>query len=167
MSMVGMFHLVDELTWRRLLADPSIVDALVDEAYEQHGAHSVDVEKAWHALHYLLTGTAWEGTPPLDFIVCGGVELGEDQGYGPPRGFAPDEVARLAAALEPIGVDTLVARFDGPRMDELEIYPAGGWADFDPSDPERFGYVSGAFEQLKALLRRGRDEHHALLVWLC
>jgi hypothetical protein len=26
---------------------------------------SMDLDKSWHGIHYMLTGTAWEGTPPL------------------------------------------------------------------------------------------------------
>ncbi len=31
-----------------------------------------DFEKSWGGLHYLLTGTAWEGEPPLNFLMGGG-----------------------------------------------------------------------------------------------
>src|SRR5687767_14577361 len=45
-----------------------------------------DLDKAWHGIHYLLTGTAAEGGKPLDFLVSGGREVGNvDIGYGPAR----------------------------------------------------------------------------------
>ena len=37
----------------------------------------LDIGEAWHGLQYLLTGTAWEGQPPLDFLVPGGDEVGD------------------------------------------------------------------------------------------
>ena len=29
----------------------------------------LDIGEMWHGLQYLMTGTAWEGTAPLDFLV--------------------------------------------------------------------------------------------------
>lgn len=47
------------------------------------------MDKAWHGIHYLLTGTAWEGDPPLNFLVTGGREVGtEEIGIGPDEGLA-------------------------------------------------------------------------------
>lgn len=168
MSMIGHFYLLDAVTWRRLVAQPSqeVVERLVDGAYAQaDDPRFVDVEKAWHGLHFLLTGTAWEGEPPLDFIVRGGIELGDDIGYGPARGFAPAEVAALAAALEPLTVDQLTGRFDAERMKALEIYP-GGWSTVRLDDPDVTGYFTDAFERVQRLVLRGRDEGAALLTWL-
>ena len=44
-----------------------------------------DFEKSWHGIHYLLTGTAWEGDPPLNFLLAGGRELDIELGTAPPR----------------------------------------------------------------------------------
>src|SRR5512145_3257845 len=30
---------------------------------------STDLDKAWHGIHYFLTGTAWEGEHPDNFLV--------------------------------------------------------------------------------------------------
>jgi hypothetical protein len=171
MSMVGYFFLVSEETVERVLAEPSGVHALIDAAYEEDASDArADVDKAWHCLHFLLTGTAWEGEPPLDFIVRGGTEVGdEDVGYGPARAFRAREVAAIARALEPIGPDALRARFDAKRMEELEIYPGGspgGWSEVDPRTDETFGYFTGAYEDVKALVTRGAAAGQGMLVWL-
>jgi len=59
-----------------------------------------------HGIHFLLTGTAWEGDFPLAFIVRGGREVG-DVGYGPARIFTSDEVQAIANALRPITREVL------------------------------------------------------------
>ena len=41
---------------------------------------SVHLEKAWHGLHFLLTGSAGESCVPLGFLLEGGQEVGEDDG---------------------------------------------------------------------------------------
>src|SRR5829696_7547426 len=40
-------------------------------------------EKSWHGLHFLLTGTAWEGEPPLNFLLAGGREIDIGLGLSP------------------------------------------------------------------------------------
>lgn len=50
----------------------------------------IDLEKAWHGLQFLFTGTAWEGDEPACYLVRGGLEVGKvDVGYGPARALRP------------------------------------------------------------------------------
>jgi hypothetical protein len=86
MSLIGTFRRVSDARIEALLRDPdTITDSLDDDADEddERTAHAeLDGDKAWHGIHFLLTGTAGEGTPPLDFIVRGGQEVGDiDVGY--------------------------------------------------------------------------------------
>ena len=89
--------------------------------------HSISIDKAWHGLHYLLCGAPEPAPGPLGQAVFGGTEIGEDQGYGPARYFSPTQVAEIASALRPPGLEgELHARFDAEAMTRLGIYP-GGW----------------------------------------
>jgi hypothetical protein len=168
MSMIGNFLLVSDDTLRATLASPESVHTLLEAAHDQGGDTFVDVDKAWHCLHFLLTGTAWEGDPPLNFVVSGGTPVGEeDVGYGPARAFTSVELRSIADALDRIGSSDLPARFDGTRMEALEIYPnVGSWNEVDPTSEDSFGYFSGAFDAVKALARRGRASGLGLVVWL-
>ena len=155
-----------------VLAEPMGVNDLLDAAFGDRAGDHLDVDQAWHCLHYLLTGTAWEGAPPLNFIASGGRAVGdEDVGFGPARAFDSGEVKALAAALEALDAATLAARFDAAEMDALEIYPFGeaggeGWADIDPTSDESFGYFSAAYSALRTLVRRGAIQGAGLLVWM-
>ena len=167
-SMIGNFLLVEDSTIDDLLRTPERIHELLDErVYEADAAVDyVDVDKAWHALHFLLTGTAWEGEPPLNFIAAGGEAIGdEDVGYGPARALRSVEVAALASVLAAISPRTLLERYDGPKMDRLEIYPAG-WAQYDPVGADDFAYYAGAYEALVALVREGAARKRGLLIWL-
>jgi hypothetical protein len=168
MSMIGQFFLLSDDELQAVLAEPSSVHAVVEHACEGGGENLIDVDKAWHCLHFLLTGTAWEGKPPLNFIAAGGSEVGDEEvGYGPARAFGSAAVRSIADALDQLTLEDLVGRFDGKRMDELEIYPdEGHWTEVDPTSEETFGYYSGAFEYLKELMQRGRERGLGLLVWL-
>jgi Domain of unknown function (DUF1877) len=112
-----------------------------------------DLEKSWHGLHYLLTGTAWEGEPPLNFLLAGGREIDIGLGESPVQAHSSAQTRAIAEALEAVSRDQLAARFDPARMMELEIYPEV-WA--RPGELERlleaFGQVR---EAVRTVVRRG------------
>jgi hypothetical protein len=83
-----------------------------------------DLDKAWHGIHFLLTGTAWAGEPPLDFLVAGGREVGaEDVGYGPARAFTAAELRAIGAAMRGLSDEELERRYSPETMKEADIYP--------------------------------------------
>jgi hypothetical protein len=51
-----------------------------DELFEQArpSGREVDLDKAWHGLHFLFTDSAWEGDEPGCFLVRGGQEIGDE-----------------------------------------------------------------------------------------
>jgi hypothetical protein len=100
----------------------------------------VDLDKAWHGIHYLLTGSAWEGEKPLCYLVQGGAEVGDvDVGYGPARALRSDQVKAFHDALRALSREDLKVRYQPERMKELDIYP-GIW-DSEPPEGDPFGYL--------------------------
>ena len=102
----------------------------------------VDVDKAWHGIHWLLTGSGDDQPPtprrrglfrrraagptpsgPESLAVLGGEPVGADNGYGPARYLRPDEVAAVAAALQPLTPELLADRLDLASMDAEGLYP--------------------------------------------
>jgi hypothetical protein len=107
-----------------VLIDPNVAtDLMDDESPDAAPGRSVDLDKAWHGIHFLLTGTAWETSTDLGLAVLGGEPLGDDLGYGPVRMLDPHQVDRVASALGRLSRDKLRLRFDRGRMRALEIYP--------------------------------------------
>ena len=87
----------------------------------------ISLDKAWHGVHYLLCGDVEPGSAIPSQAVMGGVEVGEDLGYGPARYFEAGEVNQIAHALSAASLETeMIARFDPAQMTSLGIYP-GGW----------------------------------------
>src|SRR3954468_22218042 len=129
MSLIGHVYLLSEARLQALLAEPSTVTAVIDGAYNDPGQGFVDLDKAWNALHYLLTGSARDGEGPLAFLLKGGTPVGdEDLGYGPARVFQPPEVADIADALASVAQHKLMPRFDLKKFEKLELYP-GRWSE--------------------------------------
>lgn len=163
MSMIGHVRRTTDQRVQELLAAPGSIEDFLQQP--ERDAWELDVDKAWHGIHYLLTGTAWDARPPLGFLVGGGVEVGDvDVGYGPARAFTSDEVRALWTALEPLDGDELTSRFDPDDMMRLEIYPTI-W-DRDPAEDDTRGYLLAHYATLRAFIAAAAADRHALLVWV-
>src|SRR5262249_39923399 len=128
MGMAGCFAALPPATLRELMAHP---DAIEDYLYPNDGddepPNYADVDKAWHAIHFMLTGVAEGGDGPFALAVLGGTPVGEEVGYGPARFLNPGEVRSVAAALEQLGEGGFRARFDAEAMTRAKIYPDVIW----------------------------------------
>ncbi|WP_442484139.1 YfbM family protein [Aeoliella sp. SH292] len=173
MSMIGNFARIPEELRQRLHAAPEIITSVVYADFDGGGsegdsipeADQLDVDKAWHAIHFLLTGSAWEGDFPEGFIVsCGQVVGDEDLGYGPARSFSPSETAAIADLLASISDDDLQSRGDLASLNATGIYPEI-W-DEQYEDDEPWEYVQAYFQTLRAFVVEAKERGLGLLVWL-
>jgi hypothetical protein len=117
-----------------------------------------DFEKSWHGLHYLLTGTAWEGEPPLNFLLAGGRELDIDFGQVSARTHGSAETRAIADALAGVTPDEFRARFKADEMVRLEIYPEDWNRAEEPDD------LLDAAEQLREAVDAVVGRGYGLLV---
>lgn len=60
------------------------------------------LEKAWHPIHYILSGSAQPTDSPLGQAVLGGEPTGADLGYGKARLLSGESVILIAAALKDV-----------------------------------------------------------------
>ena len=120
-----------------------------------------DVEKAWHALHAVMTGSAGESDHPLGAVVFGGEEFGPDLGYGPSRYLTVDDVRQIAHALDDLELADFRAQIDFEVLDSLDAYP-DVW---DPEDEgENVGWLVDAFETVRAGFHRAADHGQAMII---
>jgi hypothetical protein len=166
MSMIMQYVRIraDELgTLRRLLVDDpdgafDYVDALADGADEDVPAResrSLDTDRAWAAIDYLLTRS---GPRQVD-VTHGGVRLTEDEwGSEAPRYLDPDEVALAAADLTAVGFDRLAVHFDPNAM--ADVYPEIWTNDWARS------YLRDWYETLTAFFQHAAAEHDGMIAYL-
>ena len=132
-----------------------------DQQLPQEGlGEQISLEKAWHGLHFLLCGSAEPLPGEFGQAVLGGVEIGEDLGYGPARYLEPDNVRRIANALDSITVEELKKRYDPVVMEEADIYP-GGWTDLENLD-----WLMEAFHDLITYYKSVAERGNAILLYL-
>jgi hypothetical protein len=134
------------------------------EAGENEDAGVLDLHKSWHVLHFLFTGTAWEGAAPADFLLSGGKEVGDDLGYGPARLLAPEATAAFAQFLSAQTIGALTAKIDMALMSRLDIY---GAEDDDPAGAEKIVEdVEAYFPKLQAFVAAAAARNDGLLLWM-
>lgn len=145
--------------------DPETVEALLfgdlDDDDAEMPEPELDLDKFWHGVHFLLTGSAWGlGDGVAGAAVLGGEEIGEDGGYGPARLVTADRVRSVADALDALDDDTLRTRFDRPAMKAAEIYP-----DIWDEDVSPDGFLAHVAE-LRRFYRTAADNGQALLLMI-
>jgi hypothetical protein len=96
------------------------------------GEH-LSIGKAWHGAHFLFSGGAEPTPTPLGQAILGGVEIGEDTGYGPPRYLDHDAVDGITKALSSVDEAELRRRYDGDAMNAEDLYP-DVWTEADSVD---------------------------------
>ena len=163
MSMIGNYLRLPEVELERFVSDPpSIMDFLYEEDSDFSEDQQLDIDKAWHLIHFLLTGTAWEGKVPLRNAVLGGAEVGDvDVGYGPARYLRPLEVRELSAALADLSPEILWQNLDWEAVRENEIYPT----EWTGNETERT-YTLHHLQAMTHFFQQAADSGEAVLLYL-
>ncbi|HLG97764.1 MAG TPA: YfbM family protein [Bryobacteraceae bacterium] len=130
------------------------------EPVEGRGAF-LSIDKAWHGIHYLLSGETEPGRTLLSQAVLGGTEIGEDiTGYGPARYFDAGRVAEISQELSRADLENeMAARFDPARMSQLQIYPFG-W------EPSALNWLLEEHRKLAGFYAAAASQKLAMVAWL-
>jgi hypothetical protein len=123
-GIAAFFTSIPPQTLGQLLEDPDEVEALLYPDDDSEPPNSMDLDKAWHGLHYLLTGDPTGGERPLSLAILDGAEVGPELDYGPARYLTADEVKTVAQALAVLTPEALAQRYDPRDMEEKDVYPA-------------------------------------------
>jgi hypothetical protein len=164
MGMVACFTSLSEEALAGLRSDEDAIEEfLYPDDGESEPEHYIDLDKAWHGIHYLLTGEAEGGVLPLSLTVFGGAEFGPEVGYGPARFLTAAQAAQVAHALDTISVDSLRARFDPKDMEKKQIYPDVIWI---RDDADALDYLLENYQQLIIFYREAASRGEAVIQWL-
>jgi uncharacterized protein DUF1877 len=114
-----------------------------------------DLDKAWHGIHFLLTGKAEEAPLPAGMLFSGGRALA-----GSSHLLDPSQVADCHRYLSALPDEQIARAYDPDRMDELDIYPNIWRRDGN----EALDYLLANLQTLRAVLRDCVDEGHGLVI---
>ena len=126
-----------------------------------------DLEGTWHGLHFLFTGTAWEGDEPSCYLLRGGEDIGDadELGYSVLHALSPAKAIQFAGFLRSLSREMLGRRFDSRRMTELAIYP-GGWEHTSRSDDSRYEHLLSSYEDLRSFVDGTVETKSGLVVYV-
>jgi hypothetical protein len=149
--------------FQRLFGKKLLEPAPASLSLQDGEGETIDLDKSWHGIHYLLTLSADGGHAPLDFMVVGGAQVGDiEVGYGPARVFTSDEVRALHLALQSMNAALLSSRFNPADMMKLEIYPEI-WGRASDTE-ELLDYCLENFETMASFIAEAAKRNMGLLV---
>jgi hypothetical protein len=164
MGMVGCFVAVSSETLRELKQNPEAIEEyLYPNDGEDEPPNYIYVDKAWHGIHFMLTGSADGGEEPLSLAVLGGEEIGEDMGYGPARILTPLQVQAVSAALTALGEEGFRNRFAPQDMEAANIYPDVIWV---RDGQEALAYVMENYQPLVRFYADATARGDGAILWL-
>lgn len=164
MGMVACFTSLAPRELQQLRDNPDEIEGfLYPDDGDSEPPNYLDLDKAWHGMHYLLTGEAYDGPPPLALAIVGGVEFGPEVGYGAARFLTADEVSEVATALATVTPEELKQRFDPADMQAKQIYPDLIWT---RDGSEALDYVLDAFPGLQSFYAGAAGRGEAAILWI-
>lgn len=143
-----------------LLARPEdMEDILFPDDEEDPSVGEADLDKAWHAIHYVLTGSGGPDGTPLGDAVLGGEAFGPDLGYGRARIVPARRVAEISAALQQLDFAAAFERVDKSPQRLERIYLADDLV-------SEYEYIAHWYPALVEVYARASADGNAMLIYL-
>jgi len=144
---------------------PAPIDPPSDPIHTLSDSDTIDLDKTWHILHFLFTGSDWGGDFPHGFLVSCGKPVGdEDVGYGPARSFDPSQVKQIASFLASLDHPELRKRLDPGQLEKWEIYP--GLAGNPTELEENWDYIANRLDEITRFLAETAEKDFSILVYI-
>ncbi|HEY9677115.1 MAG TPA: YfbM family protein [Drouetiella sp.] len=160
MSMILNLKSATDSEIENLKRNPDSIEGfLYDDEDTDHD--QMDLDKAWHGLHFLLTGETDGGAVPLCYLMNAEQLGAKDFGYGPPRALTSKQLAAFEEAIAKIDEKELRKRFDPDAMTTRQIYPSI-WDEGD----DAFQYLYEHFKYLQEYLTSAKNRKDGTLIWL-
>lgn len=131
---------------------PQDFDAIPDDEL-------IDLDKAWHAIHFLLTGDAWDASLPQGALFAGDPVGGDPEVEPVARLLDPQTVKAFAGYLSAKPEDFVEQAFDFAALEAAEIYPEI-WDRKDATDIE---YVAHNFRALRSFVQAAAAADEAIV----
>ena len=135
----------------------------VDDAY------SMDIDKAWGGILYLLTGKAFASGSPEDevdslnriFFSAQFFDEDMDVGYGPAHYLTPEQVAGINRKIASLTEADLKSHYDPEAMNkEKKLYPSLDW------NEKIFDYLYFHFQALQSFFATAASRGEAIVTFL-
>jgi len=157
MSIIGNFLQISSQQLEALIAAPEEINSVI---YMESNDSRLDIDKAWHGIHFMLTGQQYDGTPPLSNVIFSASTVGDDLGYGPARYLTATDVTTVAELLKSLLPADFAKRYDADALIENDIYPQA-W-----SGDEDLDYLLSWYSRLRNYYLDATSKNNAMLQYL-
>lgn len=159
--MVLVIRRADDDQLNMLRANPERVMAfVVEDDYAYEAGEAVDFDKAWHAIHFLFTGSVDEVDAPLSLLRKDYEPLGEDTGYGSAQVISAANMKEFDRALKGLSDEALQQRYDPGALSRADVYLGETLAE---EGQESWEYVAQGLPALRKLSDRCAATNSALI----
>ncbi|WP_139995685.1 YfbM family protein [Paenibacillus paridis] len=160
MGMTGYLQQVSMPQLQELLARLDELNGVI--VHEDFDVEALDIDKAWHAIHFMLNGSSFDGEEPLLYTILGGTPVGADEGHGPARYLTDGQVRAVAEELSQINNEELDKRFDPEQLSAEGIYPSGSeW-----NDEEDKEYVLSYFHEVANYYTDAASKGYGMILYM-
>jgi Domain of unknown function (DUF1877) len=159
MGMVMCLRLASPTDVARLFDSPDDIFDFVNSEEGYRSEESLDFDKEWHAVHFLLTKSGGATDNPLSLLIGNHPEVGPDHGYGA-AWLAPAEA--LAAFHDALAIESneaLVAAYDSAAMVAEDVYIA---ETLHEEGEEALGFLLQHVDRLRVFAARGKAAGSAM-----
>ncbi len=133
-----------------------------DDDYDGEG-NMLSIEKAWHAIDYVLTKGV-DDSQALARVVVGREVSDEEIGYAPATYITEDEVKEIAEAIGGVSREAFRERFDFKGMRDEDVYLVSDAT--EDTEEEVFDYVWENFRNLKEFYKKAAAFNKCLLFFV-
>ena len=160
MGMTGNYVLLPEETIQQI-AEKKL--DFFDIAPPTEDNMSLDIDKSWQAIHFLLCGDLDDGEPPLGYVV----PLIDAQFFDSDFDFGSfylfhSQIKKAFAKIKEIDKESFRRLYDFPLLLEESIYPLTP----EESEEEFFQYLYQNFESIKGLFHRALETNSGLIFYI-
>jgi len=124
---------------------------------------TLDIDKSWQVIHFLLCDEIDDGEPPLGNVIPmrddNGLDVEMDYGA---FAITPKEALDAYNAIKDIGKDELRQKYDFESLLKNEIYPVVD--DEDAND--FFDYMYANFKSIQAFYQMASENHYGIIFYI-
>lgn len=162
MGMIGCYIRISEENVLKLQQAEDNLQGLVFGDMDEDNTISID--KAWHAIHFTLTGCPFGGEDDNIFskLVMSGNVFMEIDGEPPAMLITADDVKKLSEAMDSLEEQKFREKFNISEMLENNIYPVMD----DENEEEFFDYVWANLIELKKFIEEAANERQTVIFYI-
>ncbi|CZR98590.1 hypothetical protein CDFC105_73818 [Clostridioides difficile] len=162
MGMIGCYIRISEENVLKLQQAEDNLQGLVFGDMDEDNTISID--KAWHAIHFTLTGCPFGGEDDNIFskLVMSGNVFMEIDGEPPAMLITANDVKKLSEAMDSLEEQQFREKFNISEMLENNIYPVMD----DENEEEFFDYVWANLIELKKFIEEAANDRQAVIFYI-